>query len=64
MGVTGSVRGVLGAGRDFMYLGARRGIGASGGIGEFLGGVGGHFGVSVGIRGCQGCIGVASGLGA
>ena len=37
MGVTGGVRVVLGAGRDCSYSGARRGIGASGGIGGSYG---------------------------
>ena len=31
-GCVGGIRGVLGAGRDCRYSGARRGIGASGGI--------------------------------
>ena len=43
----------LGAGRECRYTGARRGIG----------GIRGHWGALRVCKGCQGCIGVASGLG-
>ena len=39
-----------GAGRDFMYLGARRGMGALEGIGGFLG----VWGTFWGVRGASG----------
>ena len=53
------VRGVLGAGGDSQYPGARRGIGASGALGPPRGcrrywGLFGHQGVSGGVRGVLG----------
>ena len=64
-GGVGDIRGILEAGRDCRYPGARRGISGIKGHWGLLGGrVLGPLG---GIRecwGCQGCIRVASGLGA
>ena len=52
LGIRGcmGVRGVLGAGRECRYSGARRSIGGRRGLWGFLGVLGA-------IRGCQGCIG-------
>ena len=67
MQVTGGIRGVLGAGRDCRYSGARRVKGASGDLGAFLQGVkvkGTILEVSwdhQGCRGYQGCIGGLAG---
>ena len=57
----GGVRGVLGAGRDCRYSGARRGIGC---IRGHWGSWGGAIWGIRGCRGCQGCIGVVSRPGA
>ena len=54
LGLLGGVRGVLGAGRDSRYSGARRGIGH---IGELLGDVGGCFGGVRGVLGLAGTLG-------
>ena len=67
MGLLGGFRGAgcqgcIEAGRECRYSGARRGIGGIRRHWDFLGV--GVFGPLVGIKGCQGCIGVASGLGA
>ena len=55
-----------GASRDSQYSEMRRGIGASGGIGCLLGGVGtiwGVKGVSGHVRGVRGVLGLAQTLG-
>ena len=55
IGVVGSVRGVLGAGRECRYSGARRGIGGIRGYWGLLG-VLGCWAIR-GHRGCRGCQG-------
>ena len=50
-----------GTDRDSRYSGARRGIGASGGIGRLLGGVGGCVRCVMGHQGCRGVRAVLGG---